>query len=281
MDYALKDEGLIAPEVKDHSLQKYDLIKYYSELFTTSMKNKWNCRVFIDLFAGAGRSRVTRTGDIVPSSSFLALDMSNPYDKYIFCEIDNEKAQALKIRIAQDYADLKTSVIQGDTNENVDKILREIPQYSKEFRVLTFCVVDPCNIDNLHFATIRVLANLFMDFFVLIPTGMDAQRNWKHYEKDADMRISKFLGKTDWREDWKQAKQKNVKLGYFVLDLFGKQMETLGYNNLGIPGAKKIEHSEKKFPLYHLALYSRSKLGADFWKKSKKGVEPQLELFDE
>ncbi|MCD6217407.1 three-Cys-motif partner protein TcmP [bacterium] len=280
MKTELKDDGLITPDVKEHSLKKYELIKYYSELFTTSMKTKWNCRVFIDLFAGAGRSRVTSTGAIVPSSSFLALGMSVPYDKYIFCEIDEEKAQALKMRIAKDYAELNTCVIQGDTNENVDKILREIPQYSKEFLVLTFCIVDPYRIDNLHFATIRSLAKLFMDFFVLIPTHMDAQRNWALYEKDGDMRISRFLGKADWRKDWGQAKQKNVKSGYFLLDLFGKQMETLGYNNSGIEGAKKIEHTEKKYPLYYLALYSRSKLGEDFWKKSKKGVERQIYMFD-
>ena len=53
-----EDDGLPCPDVGSWAEKKYRLLSLYDELFSTGMKNKWDQRVYIDLYAGAGYARV-------------------------------------------------------------------------------------------------------------------------------------------------------------------------------------------------------------------------------
>ena len=86
----LDDDELLTPEVGPWAEEKYKYVSYYNKLFSTSMKDRWDCRTYIDLFAGAGRSRIRRTNKILAGSPLLALGVPDQYDKYIFCERDRE-----------------------------------------------------------------------------------------------------------------------------------------------------------------------------------------------
>ena len=85
-DINIIDDGLIIPDVGLWSLKKYELVKNYARIFSTSMKNKWDCRVYIDLYAGAGYSKIRDNSKIVQASPLLAIDIPDRFDKYIFCE---------------------------------------------------------------------------------------------------------------------------------------------------------------------------------------------------
>src|SRR5207253_4930431 len=93
----IEDDGLFTPEIGAWGEEKYRLVSIYDKLFATSMKGKWDCRVYLDLFAGAGCARIKKR--IIPASPLLALDISDKFDKYIFCEIDPRKIQALEQRV--------------------------------------------------------------------------------------------------------------------------------------------------------------------------------------
>ena len=69
---------------------KYRLLALYDELFSTGMKNKWDQRVYIDLYAGAGYSRIQGTSKFLKASPIIALTVTHPFDKYIFCEEGEE-----------------------------------------------------------------------------------------------------------------------------------------------------------------------------------------------
>lgn len=58
---SFEDDGLVAPEVGSWAETKYRLLALYDELFSMGMKHKWDQRVYIDLYAGAGYSRVRGT----------------------------------------------------------------------------------------------------------------------------------------------------------------------------------------------------------------------------
>src|SRR4030042_2524013 len=92
------DDGLYIPDVGDWAEQKYRLLWNYADLFSTSMKNKWDERGYIDLFAGAGYARIRGTNRIVQSSSLLALQVTEPFDFYIFCDADPECISSLNER---------------------------------------------------------------------------------------------------------------------------------------------------------------------------------------
>jgi len=94
----LVDDGLVTEEIGDWGQEKYRLLSLYAQMFAASMKNKWNCRVYIDLFSGSGRSRIKGTNRIVAGSPLVTLGVDPTFDKYIFCEKDPDKLSALKTR---------------------------------------------------------------------------------------------------------------------------------------------------------------------------------------
>ena len=207
-DTELTDDGLFTPDVGSWGEQKYSLVQNYAQMFTASMKGKWNCRVYIDLFAGSGRARIRDSGRIVNASPLLALDIKSRFDKYIFCEENSIKIGALKERVSKAYPDVDPMFIHGDANKVVDQVLQEIPQHRPDFRVLSFCFADPYKLDNLKFETIRALAKKYMDFLILIPTGMDAHRNISYYIRPENRKVDAFLGTSSWRDDWHTAELK-------------------------------------------------------------------------
>ena len=80
------DDGLMTPEVGGWAETKYRLLALYDELFSTGMKNKWDQRVYVDLYAGGGYSRIQGTSRFLKGSPIIALTVNHPFDKYIFCE---------------------------------------------------------------------------------------------------------------------------------------------------------------------------------------------------
>jgi three-Cys-motif partner protein len=275
----LKDDGLITPEVGAWAEDKYRLVGNYAAMFATSMKKKWECRVYIDIFAGAGRARIEGTKRIIPASPMLALDIEDKFDMYIFCESIGARVKALQERVSTAYPGVDVRFLHGDTNSLTKNILREIPQASRDFKVLGFCFVDPYSLKNLDFNTIRALSSRFMDFLVLIPSYMDANRNKAHYLNSLNKAVDQFLGDPNWRKDWQQTGKRVEDFATFFVDYFGKQMASMDYLYSGIQDTKLIRSVGKNLPLYHLGFFSRNKLGQQFWKQAKKYSQDQFELF--
>lgn len=273
----LKDDGLITPPIGTWGEEKYRLVSTYAGIFATSMKRKWECRVYIDLFAGAGRSSIRGTRRIVPASPLLALNLQDRFDKYIFCDIDELKIETLKQRVSKDYPEADVEYVPGDVNNSMIEILAKIPRHRPGFRVLTFCFVDPFKLENLAFDTIRQLAIRYMDFLVLIPSGMDANRNESRYVDARNRTVDRFLGTLDWRADWR-TRSKKQSFGDFLTDVFGRQMTQLSYIYDGIENSELITLPIKNVPLYRLSFFSRHKLGDQFWKETRKYSKPQLDF---
>lgn len=274
----LDDDSLITPEVGLWAEYKYRLVWNYAKMFATSMKAKWGARAYIDLYAGAGRSRLENTKTIVPASPLLAMNILNKFDKYIFCENDKEKMQALKARVKRDHPGSNVSFIETDVNKKIDEVISNIPKHHKGFKVLTFCFVDPFKVKNFNFQTIRKLAEKYIDFLILIPSGMDANRNISYYIDESNTAVEDFTGASQWRDDWCLEGAKWENFGFFFADLFGRQMRTLTYFYEGLSDMVHIRSTEKNLPLYHLAFFSRNELGRKFWQEARKYSNDQLDL---
>lgn len=277
----LKDDGLITPEVGNWNAEKYKLLQYYSDLFASSTRKRQNCRVYINLFSGAGRSKFRESGEIVESSAMLALRIPFPFDKYIFCDIDSQRMQALKQRIEREFPHTSVEYILGDVNGSAEEIKSKLPSHSKQYKVISFCFIDPFKMDNLAFETIQCLAERFMDFLILIPTDMDAHRNEANYFKDDNITVARFLGLLDWRKNWVKEKEKNIPFGQFILDMFSRQMANLNFLEAE-PDETSIlvKNTQKHARLYRLAFYSRHELGIKLFRSAKKYSTQQTSLFD-
>ncbi len=240
------------------------------------MKNKWQCRVYIDLFAGSGRSRIKGTNKIVAGSPIVALNVEPKFDTYIFCERNEEKLSALEARVLRDYSAAEVRFQPGDANESVEDILAKIPQHAKGFKVLSFCFVDPYNLKDLAFATIDRLSSRFIDFLMLIATDMDATRNVSIYELPDNRVVENFLGLPDWRNEWLASKARRESFSFHLMERFSNQMEARGYIRVPIEETKLVRSTEKNLPLYRLALFSRHPLAKSLWEQARKYSDDQL-----
>jgi len=276
---AIKDDGLLMPEIGSWGEEKYRHVALYSALFVKAMRNKWDCLLYIDLFSGAGRSRIRGTTRIVNASPMVVLGLYDKFDRYIFCEKERKKSEALRKRIKKDFSHLDTNVIYGDANKKVTEILGKMPAYRKDYHVLAFCFVDPYALNNLRFDTLRELATRYMDFLVLIPSGMDAHRFESIYVKPDNFTIDEFLGSNDWRSVWAEVRKRGLSFERFIVQQFGESMETLGYLRPSLDDTKLMRSDEKNLLLYRLVLYSRHALGKEFWRQTKKYSQSQQEMF--
>jgi three-Cys-motif partner protein len=270
------DDGLYTPLVGSWAVQKYNLVALYNELFSTGMKEKWDQRVYIDLFAGAGKALLKDTKRVVFGSPLLALSVPNLYDRYIFCEKNPDAMGALKQRVDNLFPKASVHFVPGDCNEVVHTIISKIPKYSRASNVLSFCFVDPFSL-NIHYDTISKLATYFMDFLILLML-MDPTRNESLYVQTNSERIYRFLGLSDWRDRWEQAKARKVSIRKFLATEFAKQMIGLGYLAESQKTMVEVRSDDKNLLLYYLAFFSKHPLGYKFWSQGRKYASDQMLL---
>lgn len=273
----LEDDGLITPDVGFWSEKKYRLVQNYAAMFAASMKGKWDHLVYVDLFAGAGRSLLRDSNRIVAASPLLALDIPSPFTRYIFCELDEEKIAALQQRVSRDFRQHDVRFLHGDANSLVDGILAQMPYPHRGCKVLGFCFADPYNLENLRFDTIRQLAQRYFDFLVLIPTGMDARRNIPIYETKPGSKLDAFLGTADWREVWREAQKGGKGAELFLTRYYSERMASLGYIPTE-PQETVAMRNEKNSTIYRFGFYSRHNLAKKFWQQVKKYSDDQLDF---
>jgi three-Cys-motif partner protein len=258
------NDDLVCPEVGGWTEDKHSLVSLYSKMFSTGMKGKWGKRVYVELYAGAGYSRIRGSAKLILGSPLRALSVDEPFDKYIFCEAIPQNLEALKVRVMRHAPAANVSYIEGPCDHRVAEILSEIPIGSRDKTVLTLCFADPYDI-GLKFTTIKALSSRFVDFVVLLAVYSDANRAYNRYVMEDATKVDDFLGSTTWRVRWETAQVNGVQFPRFLAQEFASSMETLGYLPTPIHKMKLVRSDEKNLPLYFIAMFSRKELAYRFW----------------
>ncbi len=277
LDLSVQDDGLFTPEVGDWAEEKYRLLWCYADLFATSMKKTWDERCYIDLFAGSGYARIRGTSRVVQSSSFLALQVADPFDCYIFCDSDPRCISSLETRVNRLKPAARCFFKNCDVNTSSADIISDLPPHGRDRKVLSFCFIDPCKLKDIKFSLIRDLSSRYVDFLIHIPAMDPIRSEFARLRKDSGV-ISDYLGTTSWR-DARSKGDPTIPFDIFVAGALNSQMKALGYIYGGISESVMIRSTERNLPLYRLAFYSRHALGEKFWKSAKKYSNPQMSLF--
>jgi len=258
------DDGLFCPEVGDWAEEKHGIVSLYAKLFSTGMKEKWDERVYIELYAGSGFAKIRNTTRVIAGSPIRALTLEHPFDKYIFCEENAAQLDVLKKRVKQIAPQRAVAYVAGDCNEHISEVLANIPAPSANHRVLSLCFVDPFDI-GIKFETLRKLSVMYMDFLVLLALYMDANRNVANYVKDEARKVDEFLGSETWRTRWAVRRRQGTEFPQFLAEEFSGSMESLGFQHQPFYKMKAIRMPEKNIRLYRLALFSRRSVAYSFW----------------
>jgi three-Cys-motif partner protein len=275
---SLAPDGLYTPEIARHSLEKIRRHNYYAALFGKAMAKKWRHRVYVGLYAGAGRARLKDTGDIVETSALGVIRQEAPFTKYIFVDANPKCLSALKQRIEALPGDFDVTLIQETVNNSVAQIEAAIPRFNPSAGegLLALCFVDPFRAD-LDFEVIRRLSRYKIDFLVMLPLGFDLRRNLRRYLDDAeDDRVAALIDCPNWRDEWRRYGKSDRHFVRFVLEKFDEAMERLDFRQREMKDTVSIKVTGMGVYLYSLALYTRHELAEQFWRSTVTGTAPQL-----
>ena len=248
------DDGLYIPTVGEWSSDKHYFLMRYIDAFTTSMKKKkWSALHYIDLFAGAGIERLQTSKELDWGSPLIAAQARPAFDRLHLCEKSRRKYGALNSRVAKICPN--SQVLHGDANEQIDHIVREVPEGS-----LSLAFLDPYGL-HLNFETVKVLSQLRVDLIVYFPDHLDALRNWENnYLEDPKSNLDRWMGPgCDWRAALNSAPQDRH--AEALRGLYVAQIRMLGYTHFEY---RRIY--AKAHPLYILILCSRSALAGKLWR---------------
>lgn len=270
---SVDDDGLEIPIVGNWGEKKYKLVGHYCNIFSSAMKNKWNL-VYIDLFSGAGYTRIRETDAILKSSALIALSVPTPFDYYAFNELDPKKYKALSERVTKHKNGSPVNVFNLDANSSVDTIIKSIPNFNNGKGNLIFCFVDPFSL-NLNFSTIKALAAHKVDILLLLALQMDGRRNFGIYIDEENTRIEEFLNNKNWRTEFEKGYNEKSFMK-FLSDQFDSNMKALSY----LTDADKQQiKTDSGLGLYYMAFYSKHSLGSKFFSTITKSSDDQLTLF--
>lgn len=267
------DDGLVTPDVGNWGEKKYKLVGHYCNIFSSAMKNKWNL-VYIDLFSGAGYTKIRETDAILKSSALIALSVPTPFDYYAFNELDPKKYKALTERVNRHKNGSPVDVFNLDANASVDTIIKKIPNFNNGKGNLIFCFVDPFSL-NLNFSTIKALAAHKVDILLLLALQMDGRRNFGIYIDEENTRIEEFLDNKNWRAEFEKEYNEKTFIK-FLSDQFDNNMKKLSY--LTDVNKQQIK-TDSGLGLYYMAFYSKHSLGSKFFSTITKSSDDQLTLF--
>jgi three-Cys-motif partner protein len=270
----IEDDGLKCNDVGGWTEEKYRLIASYFRQFSTGTKKAWPHRTFIDLYAGAGCSRLRTTGKILKGSPILALSVNDPFDQYVFCEEDQDSFQALESRIKRDYPTRNVRCIQGDCNKKIDEIVGLLPRRDS----LGLCFVDPYNL-SIQFETLTKLAERRLDILCLLALHMDANRAYDVYINQDSSKVDRFLGSDTWKTDFINSGRPRQEFPMFLAQYFAKRMQTLGFEETPTHSMHLVRSDDRNVPLYHLALFSRNQLAYKFWDQARTYSTDQRKLW--
>jgi three-Cys-motif partner protein len=276
----VEEDGLYRPEIKRHSLEKIRRHNFYAALFSKAMHRRWRHRVYIGLYAGAGRALVQPGGELVETSALAVLRQEYPFTRYIFVDSDARCIEALKARIAALGSDFDVTLIAKPVNDAVPDIVRAMPRYDpmRGEGMLALCFVDPFRVD-LDFDVIRQLSRYKIDFLVMLPLGYDVRRNLRRYlEDEGEDKLGALIDAPDWREQWRTAKRPDRQFIRFVMEKFDEAMERLDFRRREMKDTISVKVTGMGVYLYSLALYTRHELGEQFWKTTIAGTEPQYDM---
>jgi len=277
--HPVADDGLRVAEVNAWTEDKYRHFGMYADIFSTGMKNLWDQRVYLDLFAGPGHTVFKENRRRVLGSPLIALRVPHPFDKYIFCEENPDKLESLRHRANLMAPTANIEFVHGDANSKADELATLIPPYSRDNKVLAFCFVDPFDI-GIHFETIRVLSSgRSMDFLILLALAMDANRNIDTYRKPGNRKMDRFLGDSAWRPRWVEAENRGTSPIRFLAEEYAAAMSRIGYPFGGLDRVLPVRTRENNMLLYYLAFFSRHAKGYKFWDEVRTYSTDQTNLF--
>ncbi len=211
----------------EHTNHKLEIIEHYLKLYSTALKNQPFDRIYIDAFAGTGEvpqkshthnasllfeSYENEEQAVIKGSAQRAMDLKNPFKRYIFIETKRSNIKELQERFSKHARFARCEFKQKDANIALQEICENTDW--KENRAVVF--LDPFG-NHVAWDTIETLAaTKAIDLWYLFPSGNGV---FRQVSKEGEIHkthiasIDKLYGNTNWQNLFIKRE--------FIEDLFG------------------------------------------------------------
>jgi len=266
-EWALASDGLIAWRTGTWAKEKLFYLSRYFDIFNTGMRRKWPERVYVDLFAAAGR--LFAGDEEIEGSALLALRSEVPFTRCFFNDVEPEAVEALKKR-AEQIGGPPATYFSEDCNAVIARIRSVLPPSS-----LDLAFIDPSNWQIALDSIATLTASRRMDLVITFHVG-----GMKRAADFHPQSLDSFFGTQLWRKAYQQSLHAGRREGSRVLlDCYEEQLRKLGYkwavDDVRITNSRHVG-------LYHLVFASKSERGEDFWEKiTARSANGQMRLFRE
>lgn len=225
------------------------------DIFGVAMRNHWERRGYIELFAGPGLSYDRGTGAWVEGSARRAI--GRHFTDYAFVDADPRATAALTRRPARDGVDampIDVTVMTRDCNEAIDQLRRTIPPHA-----LSLAFVDPTNWQIRFDSIAKLVQSRRTDLLYTFHVG--AMRRVGGMPARS---LDAFFGTPSWRDALSEPKGRRASA---LLELYNRQLATLGYLLTPSEYVVPVKNS-KGVTMYYLVLFSKHELGVKFWREA-------------
>ena len=198
-----------------HTKEKLDVISGYLESYTTALSRTGFRLVYFDAFAGTGSveigpsdsavdqkdllASVDDINPIIEGSARRALQLSRPFDEYVFVESSKRKAADLE-QLKGEFPDLadRITIRNSDANEELIQFCRNTNW--KGTRSVVF--LDPCGSQAGWHTICEISKTEAIDLWYLFPDFLSVFRQISKDGRttpEAAASIDRILGPGDWR----------------------------------------------------------------------------------
>ena len=205
----------VGPWTKD----KLKILSQYLPAYLTATQRAIE-RVYIDAFAGPGTNEIDRTRETIDGSPLIGLSATGkdgrPFDRLFFIEEDYNLAMELKTEVERHGGEKRATVIQGDANIVLPRVMAQINPRSPTFVFLDTEGIDPS------WETVELLSEWQTELLINFPLGMAINRNPDSAKTEA------YFGTPAWRPLWEAGRLSRTS---GLIDLYLKRLATLGWRN--------------------------------------------------
>ena len=254
------DDGLIVGEVGPWATEKHDRLRKYIEASRGARAkflrpNGTGGASYIELYAGAGRSLITGTNQIIDGSAVVAFKAGqasgHPFSEMHLSDLEAQNSSALAQRIKA-LGGAPTSYV-GAANVVVDQVMSAINPYG-----LHLAFLDPFNLAQLPFSIIEKMLRVKRMDMIIHVSLQDLQRN---LDKHSRVGGTLDIFAPGWR-DAVDVNQSTAALRAAFIEYWLGAIRSLGTRPAtGIP----LIVGEKNQRLYWLVFLSSSPLGQKLW----------------
>jgi three-Cys-motif partner protein len=175
-------------------------------------------RIYVDAFAGPGLNRLRGRSLTIDGSPLIALDAcaqnGTKFDRLFFIERDPAIAAELRSVLNTRDQTQRASVIVGDVNEELPKLVAKLPPWSP-----IFVFLDPDGIEP-RWTTIEAIAPWKTELLINFPLGMSINRN------PDSAKVTAYFGTDLWRKLWNSRRPGRAAA---LLQLYKERLAELGY----------------------------------------------------